>query len=82
MARWAEVSSKNVQGLRQYAREQKDEPTLDIKSDLLLMQQAAMVLRDWVNANIPVDDADLTLISDAQRAEFRIQAEAFIATIE
>jgi len=82
--------------LQAYARDQIEDPTLDLAAEYVAMRDAATALRDWIFANIPTDAAtgavllrvidatgesvELTFTS-AQASGFRTQADAFLATI-
>ena len=84
-----------VPGLLQYARDQYNDQTLDISTEYTAMRAAAIDLRDWIFNNIPTsaggavelktnttagDLVDI-LVTPAQAAGFRTEADAFTATI-
>lgn len=79
-----------------YARDQFNDPALDVVGEFVAMRDGALALRDWINANFPRDavtGAVLTVTVDAnglatpltftvaQLAGFVVQADAFLATI-
>ena len=91
--RWDEAAT--VQGLAQYAQTQYSNNNLDIVLEYQQMRAAAISLRDWVFNNIPTSASGAAelqtptqsgelqdiLVTPAQSAGFRTQADAFIATI-
>lgn len=85
-----------VPGLAQYAQDQLGDATLDLAAEYSAMRTAALTLRDWIFNAIPrsasgaaelrtVDaegnEVDL-VVTPAQSAGFRTEADSFIATIE
>lgn len=83
-------------GLQAYVRDQVDNQTLDVAAEYLAMRTAAIALRDWIFAAIPTDagsGAALLFIVDsegnqqdimvttAQSATFRTEADTLLATI-
>lgn len=90
--RWQQAAG--VGGLAEYAQDQYDNVSLDVAAEYLAMRTAALALRDWIFANIPMSgQTPLTynLLSDgtqvpltftsAQTAGFRTEADAFIGTV-
>ena len=78
-------------GLQAYARDQINNPLLDLAAEFLAMRNAAVTLRDWIDVNLPtgtggavlveqIDGTPLTFTS-VQTAQFRTEANAFTATI-
>ncbi len=95
LEKWAELVV--VPGLEDYAKDQINLPQLNLGNEYVAMRDAAIILRDWIFANTardPVSGADLEKITDqagdpteltyttVQTAGFRVEADAFIATIE
>jgi hypothetical protein len=85
-----------VPGIVQYARDQYDNQTIDIAAEFIAMRSAAESLRDWIFNNIPTDPTDGAvrletisqfgvftpiMVTTAQSAGFRTEANAFVATI-
>lgn len=82
-------------GMAAYAKEQFNNPALEIGTEFSAMQAAADTLRDWLNTNFPrhasgallLETADANgnrsnmTFTTAELASFRTQADAFIATI-
>ena len=84
-------------GIVAYARAQFDLPLLDVPAEFNTMRAGAVALRDWIHANYSTDTpgsgADLSHTTDAegnkvdltfssaQLAGFRVEADAFLATI-
>lgn len=94
IVRWQ--SAAETPGIVAYAREQVDNPALDIVAEFNAMVNAAIALRDWIVANFPKDAASgawlvATFGSDgrptsltfttAQLAQFRTNVGTFTATI-
>jgi hypothetical protein len=81
--------------MAQYARDQFNNPALDIAAEFSAMQAAADSLRGWIDANFPRHASGALLMetcaadgtrsnmtfTSAELAAFRTQADAFIATI-
>lgn len=87
---------KNVPGILAFAREQYDDPTLDVGTEFNAMVSAAENLRDWIFANFPTDSGSGAILAEtvdslgnitqlvftsAQLDAFRIQADIFLGTI-
>lgn len=82
-------------GMAAYAREQFNNPALDISAEFSAMTAAADGLRAWLDANFPRHASGAVLLetvaadgtrsnmtfTTAELAQFRTQADAFIATI-
>jgi hypothetical protein len=86
-----------VPGLQAYARDQVDNPTLDLVAEYIAMRDAAIGLRVWIFNNIPRDagsGAVLThtislegvrsdlMVSSAAVGPFRQQADTLLAAID
>lgn len=90
---WA--SANSLSGIVQYARDQFDDPTLDVVAEFSAMRNAATTLRDWIFNNFPKDAGGAWLINSydntgnstslqftqAQLTQFIVSADALIATI-
>lgn len=85
-----------VPGLVQYAKDQYNDPALDIVAEYNAMRAAAITLRDWIFGAIPTAAQDGAarlriidtqgnetpiMVTTAQSANFRTEAAAFSATI-
>jgi hypothetical protein len=85
-----------VPGIGQYARDQLSNQSIDIAVEFTNMVSAANTLIGWLNTNFPRDPATQAILvetisptgvrtnltfTSAQLAQFRVQADAFIATI-
>lgn len=90
--RWDEAAA--VPGLAQYAKDQYGDQTLNLVAEYTAMKAAAVSLRLWIFDNIPkagnsplLYDLNLEgtltelMFSSADTAEFRTEADAFMATI-
>lgn len=90
------TASAGAPGITQYAKDQLDDETYEIVTELNTVIAAATVLRDWINTNFPrnggsnavlLQTADVNGVttnltfSTAQLAGFRTEAAAFLATI-
>jgi len=85
-----------VPGLEAYARDQINDPVLNLQAEYIAMRDAGIALRSWIFSNIPIDsgsgaallysvDADGNQISltfsTAQTTTFRTNVTTFVATI-
>lgn len=91
--RWA--IAKALPGIVDYVRDQFNDPTMDVATEFNAMVNAATDLRDWIHANMPtgaggavlersvnVDGTYTDLVfTSAQLADFRTEADTFIAAI-
>ena len=84
-------------GLEQYIRDQINDQTVDLVAEFTAMRSAMLTLRTWIFNNIPNDgtpgeynllvyDVDgqeptALVVTSAQTATFRTQADAMLATI-
>jgi len=82
-------------GMAQYAMDQFDNQSLDIAAEFTAMLAAADSLRGWINTNFPRNGSGALLLETAdangvrsnmtfttlELADFRTQADSFIATI-
>ncbi len=89
---WASV--RELPGIAQYAKDQFDDPALDIAAEFTAMEAAAIDLRDWIFTDFPTasgawlvhsynnkgESIDLTF-TVSQLAEFVIKSNTLIATI-
>jgi hypothetical protein len=85
-----------VPGLAAYAREQVNDPALDIVAEYQTMAAQLVAVRDWIIANFPKDASGYLLyhqfdaagkivqrtLSSAQTAGLRTQLDALIATTD
>lgn len=89
-------TSAATPGIGQYAKDQYNDPALDIAAEFTAMVNAAVALRQWVFDNIPKDAGTGALliytsdisgrlvpmtVTPAQTAGFRTACDAFLATI-
>lgn len=88
-------SAAALPGIGQFAKDQFDDPALDIGAEFTAMVNAAKAVRDWVVANFPKDaggkmsyrtlNLDGSISVDAftpgQTTGLRTQLDAFIATV-
>jgi len=93
-ARWAQIGA--VPGIAAYAQEQYGNGSLDVVAEFTTMRNAVLALRDWIFNNFPKDGgssaalvfvynvdgvpSELTFTS-VQTIQFRVEADAFIATV-
>ena len=90
------VIAKSLPGIVAYAREEFNDPTLDVATEFNAMQTSAETLRDWIYNNFPKDassgawlvtayDTNGELINltftSSQLSVFRTHADTFLATI-
>lgn len=91
VTQWAAILAE-TSGLQAYARDQLEDQSLDLSAEYTAMRNAAIALRDWLDANIPtgaggavlerqIDDTPLVFTS-GQTAGFRTEADTLIATID
>lgn len=91
---WVAVAA--LPGIVAYAREQFDNPAMDVAAEFAAMRNAAITLRDWINTNFPRDATTQAVLvytysssgvpteltfTTGQTAVFRTQASAFTTTI-
>lgn len=92
LARWVWLLA-NTTGLQAYARQQVENDTLDLNAEYITMRNAVTSLRNWIIANIPSDagsgaallrlpDGTDIMVTTAQSAGFRTEADAVIASID
>ena len=94
LSRWQTIAA--TPGIEQYARDQYNDPTLDLAAEFSAMISAAQGLRSWLDTNFPRDsgsgailvftideDANLTDLgfTSGQLATFRTQAQSVIDAI-
>lgn len=93
--RWAQVAA--IPGIVDYARAQFANQSIDVAAEFTTMRNAAIALRDWIDANFPRHaDGSVAVFeqsagtdflpvdktfTSAQLATFRTNADTFIATI-
>ncbi len=94
LGRWTFLIAA-VPALEAYARDQINNPTLDLAAEYVLMRDATTSLRDWIFANMPRAPSDEVLthkvgidgrpieqtFTVAQTAAFRVEVDAFVLTI-
>ena len=89
-------SASGTPGLQAYARDQIDDPTLNLVAEYQAMRAATITLRDWIFTNIPRDagsgavlthtvdqagDRIALTVSTAATQTFRDAADVFLVTI-